>query len=78
MATINITTSVEERDKVLSVIKKHEGETLTMSAIAKEARINPNRVRYILQDLLDQGHIRKELTKFFNERYKRFAYFVES
>ena len=76
MAQIVITTTVEEQDKVLQAIKKLQGQTVAVSAIAREAGMNQNRVRYVIADLLDMGKIKREATKAFNKNYIRYKYEV--
>lgn len=78
MAQINITTTPEEQNKVLQAIKKLQGQTVAVTAIAKEANMNPNRVRYVITDLLEAGKIKREATKAFNKNYIRYKYEVKS
>ena len=74
MAHIIITTTTEEQTKVLSTLKELEGKTVSVSEIAKKAGINPNRVRYVILDLVDAGKIRRIPTKAFNKHYIRYKY----
>lgn len=76
MAQINIITTPEEQSKVLVAIKKLQGQTIAVSAIAREAGINQNRVRYVITDLLEAGKIKREATKAFNAHYIRYKYEV--
>lgn len=76
MARITINTTAEERSAVLSVLMNIGKQTIAMSAIAKKARMNPNRVRYIIADLEETGKIRKIPTKAFNKHYIRYRYEV--
>lgn len=76
MAQINITTTEEEQSCVLEAIKKLSGKTVAVSAIAKEAGMNQNRVRYVVSDLEDAGKIKRIPTKAFNEHYIRYRYEV--
>lgn len=76
MAQINIVTTTEEQAKVLQAIKTLQGQTVAVSAIAKEAGLNQNRVRYVVTDLLDSGKIKREPTKAFNKHYIRYKYEV--
>lgn len=48
MAQINIITTEEEQQCVLEAIKKLSGKTVAVSAVAKEAGMNHNRVCYIV------------------------------
>ena len=76
MAQINIITTKEEQEKVIIALHKHVGQTVAMSLIARETSIKPNRVRYVIADLLDAGRIRRVPTKAFNEHYIRYTYEV--
>ena len=76
MAQINIVTTKEEQDQVLKAIRTLQGQTAAISAIAKAADMNPNRVRYVVTDLLEAGKIKREPTKAFNKHYVRYQYFV--
>ena len=76
MATIKIVTTQIEQDKVLEAIRKLQGKTVAVSAIALEARMNQNRVRYVITDLLEAGKITREATKAFNKNYIRYKYEV--
>lgn len=76
MAQINIITTEEEQHCVLEAIKKLSGKTVAVSAIAKEAGMNPNRVRYVVSDLEEAGKIKRIPTKAFNEHYIRYRYEV--
>lgn len=76
MAQINITTTIEEQDRVLEAIKKLQGQTVAVSAIASMAGMNQSRVRYVITDLEEAGKIKRVPTKAFNEHYIRYRYEV--
>lgn len=76
MAHIIITTTAEEHTKVLSALKDLEGITVAVSEIARKAGMNPNRVRYVISDLIDAGRILRIPTKAFNKHYVRYKYEV--
>ena len=76
MAQINITTTEEEQCCVLEAIRNLSGKTVAVSAIAKEAGMNQNRVRYVVSDLEEAGKIKRIPTKAFNEHYIRYRYEV--
>lgn len=76
MAQISIVTTVEEQEKVLKAIRKFNGQTVAVSAIAREAGMNQNRVRYVITDLIEAGKIKREPTKAFNKNYIRYKYEV--
>ncbi len=76
MAHIIITTTTEEQTKVLSALKDFEGKTVSVSEIARKAGMNPNRVRYVISDLVDAGKILRIPTKAFNKHYVRYKYEV--
>lgn len=74
MAHIIITTTAEEHAKVLSALKDLEGKTVSVSEIARKAGMNPNRVRYVISDLVDASKIKRIPTKAFNKHYVRYKY----
>lgn len=74
MAIINIKIYPEEKERILKVIKKHRGKTMSVSAIAKEAGQNPNRARFVIEELLQEGKIVRTPTKAYNPRYIRYSY----
>lgn len=76
MAQITITTTAEEQHKILETLIKLQGQTVPVSKIARDAKLNPNRVRYIIADLEDLGKIRRVPTRMFNEHYIRYKYEV--
>lgn len=76
MAQINIETTADEQSRVLEAIKKLVGKTVAVSAIAREAGMNQNRVRYVIVDLEAAGKIKRVPTKAFNEHYIRYRYEV--
>lgn len=76
MAQINITTTPEEQAILLATLRQLKDKTVAMSAIARQAKLNPNRVRYIIADLCEAGKLRKIPTKAFNSHYIRYKYEV--
>lgn len=73
---IKIVIYKEEKDKLIIAISKHAGETISVAKLAKEAGLNPNRSRFIIEEMLDEGTIRKIETKNFNAKYKRYGYIL--
>lgn len=77
MAKITITISEDEKKDVIKAIKRlGKHEMLAVSKIAKEAGMNPNRVRFIIEDLVDEGRIVRHVAKSFNARWIRYKYEV--
>lgn len=76
MAQININTTADEQEKVLQVLASLSEQTVAMSAIAKLAKMNPNRVRYVITDLEEAGKIKRIPTRAFNKHYIRYKYEV--
>lgn len=74
MAQFTVTTTAEEREKVLKAVKEVEDKTVPVSEIARLAGLKDSRARYALQDLVDAGRIAKVPTKAFNKRYVRYCY----
>lgn len=76
MASITIKITEEEKLKVIQAVKKLHGKTVAVSKIGEESKINPNRVRFIIEDLLEENRIKRTATKAFNARYIRYSYEV--
>ena len=76
MPTITINTDPEEREAVLDVIKKLQGETVPVSKIAQLAGLTHGRARYAIDDLIVEGAITRIATRQFNKHYVRYSYQV--
>ena len=76
MVQITINTTPEEREQVIEALKEFVDKTVSVAEVAREADMNPSRVRYVIVDLLDSGRVRRVPTKFYNEHYKRYSYEV--
>lgn len=74
MALINIVTTQEEQEAVLTALKNFVDKTAPVSAIADIADLGTSRTRYVLMDLETAGKIRKIPTKAFNKNYIRYKY----
>ena len=76
MATIKITTTPEEHEKVLEALRVIGNKTASVAMIADEAQMTQNRTRYTLVDLEESGKIKMHLVSAFNDKYKRYSYDV--
>lgn len=76
MANVTVKINDDEKQAMLKVIAKNDGQTMAVSKLAKQASQNPNRARYVIDELLQEGKITKTVTKTFNERYIRYCYGV--
>jgi len=76
MASINIVIHEHEKQAVLKVLKKKQGVTISVSKIAELAKLNPNRTRFIIEDLIEEDRLKRIPTKKFNDRYIRYSYEV--
>ena len=74
MAHIIVNTTAEEHADVLKAIKYLTNKTVAVSEIARYAKMNPNRVRYVITDLVEAGKIKRIPTKAFNKHYVRYKY----
>ena len=75
MASINIKIFQHEKDALVDVIRKNK-EAISVSDLAKQAGLNPNRSRFIIEELLQEGKIKRIVVKAFNPRYIRYRYEV--
>lgn len=76
MASINVKIYKEEKDRIVVVIGSMKGKTVSVAAIATAAGYNPNRTRFIIEELVQEGRIKKVPTKSFNKKYIRYSYEV--
>ena len=76
MAKITINISEQEKVNVMRAIKQLNGKTTSVNEIADKAGYNPNRTRFIVDDLLEDGRITREVKKKFNDKYIRYSYSV--
>lgn len=77
MASIKIVIHEHEKQAVLKALKKKQGVTISVSKIAELAKLNPNRTRFIIEDLIEEGRLKRIPTKKFNERYIRYSYEIK-
>lgn len=77
MASVTVKIHQQEKDKLVSIIRtKCKDKTISVTKIASLAGFNPNRTRFIIEELLEEGRIRRVVTKQYNERYVRYKYEV--
>lgn len=77
MAKLNIEFSKEEKTAMLKAVKSNKGKTISVAALAKEAGLNPNRSRFLIEEMLDEGVIIRTATKAFNPKYVRYSYDIK-
>ena len=76
MASIKIIIHEHEKQAVLKVLRKKQGVTISVAKIGELAKINPNRTRIIIEDLIEEGRLKRIPTKKFNDKYIRYSYEV--
>lgn len=74
MATLSIKIEKHEKDKMIIAIAKVKGKVVSVATISKLASINPNRGRFIMEEMIEEGSIQKVVAKKFNDRYIRYRY----
>lgn len=77
MAQINVKIFDDEKAAMVKVIKKNKGKTISVAKLAQQAEQNPNRARFVIDELIQEGKVEKVPTKQFNERYVRYTYIVK-
>lgn len=65
-----------EKDKIIRAIKREPRSATSIAKIAEGARLNANRTRFIVDEMLEEGVLTRKTTKDFNEKYKRYIYEV--
>lgn len=76
MAQITITTTQQERNAVIKVLKELEGKTVPVAKLAELTGLKQSRVRYAIVDLIEEKKIERVQTKAFNKHYVRYSYKV--
>jgi hypothetical protein len=76
MASIEIKITEEEKLLVIKAIKKLAGSTISVAKIASEAHLNPNRTRFIVEDLIEEERIERHVVKAYNDKYIRYTYVI--
>lgn len=76
MAVIEIRTTEEEQNRVIEALRDMQKQVIPVATIAAKAGMNPNRVRYVLTDLIEAGKVKRIPYKAFNNHYKRYSYEV--
>lgn len=76
MPSIAVKIYDEEKDKLEQIVKKNQGETITLKKLAEEAEQNVNRCRFIMEALIEEERVRKVPTKKYNAKYIRYKYEV--
>jgi hypothetical protein len=76
MAIITVKIFDHEKEAMLKAVKKFKGKTVAVSALSREAGINPNRGRFVLDELLQEDKVKKIATKAYNPQYVRYTYEV--
>lgn len=76
MASITIKIEKHEKDKMIIAVAKHKDKVTSVATIAKTAGLNPNRARFIMEEMIEEGSVRKVVAKKFNEKHIRYRYEV--
>ena len=76
MAQINISTTEDERSKVLRALREIDGEIVSVADIATKANLKQSRTRYVIMDLIEAGLIERVPHRMFNKYYIRYSYNV--
>lgn len=76
MAKISINIPESEKLALLKATKKFKGKTVSVATIAREAGLNPNRSRFIMEELIEENRVVKTATKNYNANYIRYTYEV--
>ena len=75
MSIIAITTTPDEQEKVLEVVRTIDStKAISVARLAEMANMNASRVRYAIADLVDQGRIELVPIRAFNKNYIRYSY----
>jgi len=74
---INIEIRPEEKEQVIKALKQlGSKDVVTIKQIAVATGQNPNRTRFVVQELLEEGRIVRHIAVQYNARYTRYRYEV--
>lgn len=73
---IVIEISEQEKLEVMKLMKKFEGVPVSIAKIAESGDLNPNRTRFVVSDLVEEGRLKKILVKDYGPHYRRYAYTI--
>jgi len=76
VASIKILIPESEKLEVLRAIEKISGQVSSVAKIADLTTIATNRVRFIVEDLVEEKRVAKILAKSYNESFKRYKYII--
>ena len=77
MALINIKTSEEDKMQVIESIKKLKSQAMSVAKIARNANMNPNKVRFTIEDLIAENRVEKVAIIQYHSKYNRYVYIVK-
>ena len=66
----------DEKVALMNAIRNSNVEVHSVAMLAREAGLNPNRARFVLEVLLNEGRICRNPVKAYNPRYIRYHYEV--
>lgn len=74
MSLMKLNITQAERLQVISVIKINKNKQISVAKIAQKIKGNPNRVRFIIEELIADHKIKKVPVKNYNKHYRRYTY----
>ena len=76
MGLISIKVEEAEKLRVLRSTKSFKGKTVSVAKIAAKINANENRIRFVIDLLIEEKRLIKIPVKNFNQYYKRYYYEV--
>jgi hypothetical protein len=76
VASVNIKIPESEKLEVLRAVEKISGQVSSVAKIADLTTIATNRVRFIIEDLIEEKRIARILVKSINGSFKRYKYLI--
>lgn len=66
----------EEKEAIIEAIRTINGQVSSVASVAKIAGMNPNRARFVVDELQEENKIARKVAKRYNEHYVRYTYEV--
>lgn len=76
MANIPLNIKEYEKINVLNAVRLLKDKATSVDKIASMTDISSNRVRFVIEDLLDEGRLFREVVKNYGPRYIRYKYSI--
>lgn len=74
MAIVKVEIRPEEKAAIMKAVKLANEEVSSIAKLAASVGLNPNRSRFIMEELIAEGKVEKIIHKKYNNNYVRYRY----